>query len=68
VDNPHRDPAQAALLRTLVSARPDAVVVGTGLSVPGFRLGENVVLTFGAGAVNARAAAEVLLGAQVRPT
>jgi beta-N-acetylhexosaminidase len=68
VDNPHRDPAQAALLRTLVSARPDAVVVGTGLSAPGFSLGENIVLTFGAGAVNALAAAEVLLGAQARPT
>ena len=67
VDNPHRDREQAALLRALVSARPDAVVVATGLPAPGLHLGENVVQTFGAGGVNARAAAEVILGAQASP-
>lgn len=65
VDEPHRDPAQAALLRALVSARPDAVVVDSGWPDGRAPIGANVVLTFGAGGANARAAAEALLGAEV---
>lgn len=64
-DEPHRDPAQAALLHALVSARPDAVVVDSGWPDGRAPIGANVVLTFGAGGANARAAAEVLLGAEV---
>lgn len=65
VDEPHRDPAQAALLRALVSARPDAVVVDSGWPDGRAPIGANLVLTFGAGGANARAAAEVLVGAEV---
>jgi beta-N-acetylhexosaminidase len=62
VDEPHRDPSQAALLQALISGRPDAVVVSSGWPDGGTLLGENVILTLGAGSANAQAAAEALLG------
>ncbi|MDP9445014.1 MAG: glycoside hydrolase family 3 [Actinomycetota bacterium] len=62
VDEPHRDPAQAALLAAVTSARPDVVVVSSGWPDERSALGDNVVVMFGAGRVNAQAAAEVLLG------
>lgn len=65
VDEPHRDPPQAALLQALVAARPDAVVVDSGWPDGRSLHGQNVVVTYGAGGANARAAAEVLLGAEL---
>lgn len=62
VDEPHRDTAQAALLEAITSARPDAVVVSSGWPDDRAPLGDNVVVSFGAGLANAQAAAEVLLG------
>jgi beta-N-acetylhexosaminidase len=62
VDDPHRDPSQAAFLCDLLSARPDAVVVDSGWPDGRMLLGQNVLVTFGAGGANAQAALEVLLG------
>jgi beta-N-acetylhexosaminidase len=58
---PHRDPAQAALLAALLAAVPDAVVVQTGWPDPRARLGARSVTTWGAGRAAAEAAAAVLL-------
>lgn len=67
VDEPHRDPSQAALLCALVSARPDAVVVDSGWPSARASVSQNVLHTLGAGAVNAQAAVEVLLGLKAPP-
>ncbi|WP_030175764.1 glycoside hydrolase family 3 protein [Spirillospora albida] len=55
----HRHPAQRELTRTLLGARPDAIVVEMGLPV--WRPGAGTYLaTYGAANANAQAAAELL--------
>jgi beta-N-acetylhexosaminidase len=63
VAEPHRDPAQAALLAALLVAAPDAVVVQTGWPDERARLGARSVTTWGSGRAAAEAAADVLLPA-----
>ncbi|MET8982496.1 glycoside hydrolase family 3 N-terminal domain-containing protein [Streptomyces sp. NPDC004539] len=55
-------PWQGWVREGLVAARPDAVVVATGLPGVG---DEGAVLSYGRGRVNLRAAAEVVVGAQI---
>ena len=59
-DAPHRDTEQVALLRAVLVARPDTVVVCTGWPDKDAQLGEHVVHTLGAGRVNLAAAADAL--------
>ena len=61
VDAPHRDVRQAAMLAALLTARPDAVTVLTGLPDGRQRLGWRWVRAWGAGRANAAAAADLLL-------
>lgn len=62
VDAPYRDPEQRERLAHLLRARPDAVVVHAGLPDERDDLGERWLRTWGGGRVNARAAAEHLVG------
>ena len=63
VAEPHRDPAQAALLAELLAVVPDAVVVQTGWPDERARLGTRSVTTWGSGRAAAEAAADALLPA-----
>ncbi|GII20430.1 glycoside hydrolase family 3 protein [Planosporangium mesophilum] len=60
VRDAHRHPWMAGALRTLLAARPDAIVVEMG--VPAVRPGRVHLATFGASRANGLAAAEVLAG------
>jgi beta-N-acetylhexosaminidase len=60
VRDAHRHAWMARALRTLLAARPDAVVVEMG--VPAVRAGRVYLATYGASRANAQAAAEVLVG------
>jgi beta-N-acetylhexosaminidase len=60
VRDAHRHPWMAGALRTLLAARPDAVVVEMG--VPAIRSGRVHLATYGASRANGLAAAEVLAG------
>jgi len=60
---PHRDPAQAALLAALLAVAPGTVVVQTGWPDARARLGTRSVTTWGSGRAAAEAAADRLLGA-----
>jgi hypothetical protein len=62
VDEPQRDRAVLAELRSLLATRPGAVVIATGWPDPAVDLGPNVVRTFGNGRANAAAAADALFG------
>jgi beta-N-acetylhexosaminidase len=64
VRDPQRRPAQAALLRTLTAARPDAIVVDMGWPAVD-RPPESAarIVTFGASRVSGEAAAAILVGA-----
>ncbi|WP_330175272.1 glycoside hydrolase family 3 protein [Streptomyces sp. NBC_01498] len=59
---PHRDAAETALLRELVTRRPDAVVLLTGWPHAVDALAAHTVVTYGSARVNAQAAVERLLG------
>jgi beta-N-acetylhexosaminidase len=58
----YRTPWQRALLDRLRAAHPDLVLVGMGLPYDRELAGDRFVATYGAAAVNARAAAELLSG------
>ncbi|NJC68461.1 glycoside hydrolase family 3 protein [Planosporangium thailandense] len=60
VRDAHRHDWMARALRTLLAARPDAVVVEMG--VPAVRSGQVYLATYGASRANGMAAAEVLAG------
>ncbi len=64
VRDPQRRPAQAALLHTLLAARPDAIVVDMGWP-PAERLPESAarLVTFGASRASGEAAAAILVDA-----
>lgn len=59
--NPAGDPAEHALLTAVLAARHDAIVLHTGPDTSAPRL-RHVLLTWGVGRANARAAVEVLRG------
>jgi beta-N-acetylhexosaminidase len=65
--DPGRSPAQAAVLDGLVTARPDAVVVDMGWPDPATPRGRTRIVTYGASAASARAAAEVLVDGAAQP-
>ncbi len=56
------DPWQTAALAALTTARPDTVVVDMGFHDLPVPEGTTVLKTYGAGLVNAMAAAEILSG------
>ncbi|MGH3257440.1 MAG: glycoside hydrolase family 3 protein [Streptosporangiaceae bacterium] len=60
VRDAHRDPAVRSLLSTLLSARPDAVLVEMGLPLWQPPPGTRYLVTYGASRSSARAAAEIL--------
>jgi beta-N-acetylhexosaminidase len=60
VRDAHRHPWMADALRTLLAARPDAIVVEMG--VPASRAGQVHLATYGASRANGLAAAEALAG------
>jgi beta-N-acetylhexosaminidase len=60
VRDAHRHPWMANALRTLLHARPDAIVVEMG--VPAVRSGQVYLATYGASRANGQAAAELLAG------
>jgi len=60
VRDAHRHPWMSEALRTLLAARPDAIVVEMG--VPAARSGQVYLATYGASRANGLAAAEVLAG------
>jgi beta-N-acetylhexosaminidase len=62
VRDAYRTPWQRALLDRLRAAHPDLVLVGMGLPYDRELAGDRFVATYGAAAVNARAAAELLAG------
>ena len=64
VRDPERRPAQAALLQTLIAARPDAVVVDMGWPAVEQPPGSAArIVTFGASRASGEAAAAILVGA-----
>ena len=64
VRDPQRRPAQAALLQTLIAARPDAIVVDMGWPAVDRPLESAArIITFGASRVSGEAAAAILVGA-----
>jgi beta-N-acetylhexosaminidase len=64
VRDPQRRPAQAALLQTLIAARPDAVVVDMGWPAVDQPPGSAArIVTFGASRASGEAAAAILVGA-----